>query len=170
MMQASNKRILYYCISLCLLTGVITYILSTRQSHKTCVVDAVKLFDHFNLKKELEGQAKIKLQGLSNQLDSVGNRLKAAEAVKDDTGRIRYMKAYNYLKANLENDYSQSNSEINTEVWKRLNPLVEEWGKKNNYHLIFGANGMGSILYTDDYYDRTDEVIKYVNKRYEEGN
>jgi len=29
---------------------------------------------------------------------------------------------------------------------------------------------MGSVLYNDAYYDLTDDVVKFVNKKYEEGN
>jgi Skp family chaperone for outer membrane proteins len=77
---------------------------------------------------------------------------------------------YNFMKTKLDNDYTQSNRDINEQIWKRLNPLLDEYGKKKKLHLIIGANGMGSVLYNDEYYERTNDVISYINKKYYEGN
>jgi outer membrane protein len=87
---------------------------------------------------------------------------------EDEIKKLAY--AYNNMKNNLENAYRQSNQEINEQVWRRLNPILEEYGKKRGLHLLLGANGMGSVLYNDDYYDMTNDLINYVDKKYEIGN
>lgn len=45
--------------------------------------------------------------------------------------------------------------------------LWKSMAKKRHLHLIIGANGMGSVLYNDDYYDMTNDLINYANKEYE---
>lgn len=169
-MQKKDLRLLVYCFLMCLFTGVTVYWLGKMRSKKTGVVDVVRLFDEYNMKKELEAKAKVKLQTIENEIDTVSNKLKMAHAMNDSQQEKRLYGSYTYLKSNMQDEYRQTNQEINTEVWKRLNPIVEEYGKKMHLHLIIGANGMGSVLYNDDYYDMTDDLIKYVNKKYEAGN
>lgn len=166
-----ERRVLFYCLLMCVATGVLVYWLIANQQKKVAVIDAIKLFDEFNMKKELEEIAKKQLQTESRQLDSITNQLQIARRLNNNNDSLKLL-AYecNRIKAKLDNDYAQSNSEINTQVWKRLNPLLDEYGKKKNLHLIIGANGMGSVLYTDSYFDLTNDAIPYINKRYAEGN
>jgi len=140
------------------------------QQKKIGVVDAVKLFDQFDMKKELEAQEKLKLQSASKQMDSVGNLLQLAKAAKNEAEIKKLSYAYDYMKTALEQEYTAGNRDINAQVWKRLNPALDEFGKKTGMHLIIGANGMGTVLYNDDYFDLTAEAIKYINAKYENGN
>jgi outer membrane protein len=133
-------------------------------------VDTVKLFDQFNMKKELESREKVKLEMLGKQMDSIGNMLKMAQATKNEEDIKKLTYSYSYMKTSLEEEYKQGNHDINEQVWKRLNPALDEYGKKNGLHLIIGANGMGTVLYNEEAFDLTNDVIKYVNKKYEEGN
>jgi len=156
---------------MCVITGLIVFRLAEGHERKIAVVDAVKLFDAYNMKTELEDIAKAQLLAESKQLDSISNALQMVKAMKageEDAKRLEY--SYSYMKSKLDKDYAQSNRDINEKIWKRLNPLLDEYGKKSGLHLIIGANGMGSVLYNDAFYDRTNEVIKFVNKRYAEGN
>lgn len=160
-------KVLLICLLMCVGTGVTTYYAVKRQNKKIAVADAVRLFDQFNMKKEMEASAKVKLDMLNKQADSVGSLLQAARAVHDEEAEKKFTYAYSYFRSSFDEEYTRSNREINEQVWKRLNPTVEEFGRKMQLHVIIGANGMGSVLYNDDYYDVTEELIKYVNARYE---
>lgn len=151
-------------------TGAAVYMLATNNNKKIGVVDAVRLFDQFNMKKELEAKAKVKLQSLGKQMDSVESMLNMAKATKDEDQIKKMSYAYQYTRGAVEAEFKKSNDEINDQVWKRLNMAMDTYGKDKKVHLIIGANGMGSVLYNDDYYDLTDDAIKYVNKKYENGN
>ncbi len=157
-------------ILLCVVTGSIVYIAVEREHKKIGVVDAVKLFNQFHMKKELEEQAKGKLDLISKRADSIGNRLQVVRATKNEQETVQLTNALNYLTQVMEAEYTKSNEEINTQVWKRLNPIISNYGKIKKMHLIVGANGMGSVLYMDDHYDVTDDLVRFVNKKYEEGN
>lgn len=169
-MTRPHFTIITYCIVISVITGFIVYQLTESRYKKIAVADAVQLFNQYDMKKEMEQKEKARLQIISTQVDSIGNKLRMAQAMKNDTSLKNLAQAYSYLKARLQNEYNQSNEEINEQVWKRLNPVLEEYGKKKKYHLIIGANGMGTVLYNDDYYDVTKELIQYANKRYQEGN
>lgn len=48
--------------------------------------------------------------------------------------------------------------------------MLEQYGKERNIRLLVGANGAGTVLYGDKGIDMTDDLIKYLNSKYEKGN
>ena len=142
-----------------------TYLIIRSDQKKTAVVDAVRLFNEYHMKIELEKEAAGRLKFMGGKLDSVEKELRLFKTIEDVPKEM--LEYYQTMKRNLDKDYSESNQMINEQVWKRLNPLVEKFGKEKELHLIIGANGMGTVLYKDAYYDLTDELISYVNKNYE---
>lgn len=170
-MERKELKLLMYCLIMCVTTGAILYKVLNTNKTKIAVVDAVKLFDNYNMKKELEELEKVRLRQESKRLDSLGNACQIAKAISNNEYAIQKLESVQkYAQASIEKEYAQSNQDINEKVWKRLNPLMEEYGKKRGLHLIIGANGMGSVLYNDDYFDLTNDVIGYVNSRYVQGN
>ena len=139
----------------------LVYYASHKEMKKTGVVDAVKLFSSYDMKREMESKEEVRLRYLGHILDSLSKGVKLSPDDKALTS------AAIDAKQRLDEEYRAGNAAINEQVWKRLNPAVDEWGRKNSYHLIIGANGMGSVLYNDSYYDLTDELILYVNKEYQ---
>ncbi len=162
-------RTLVFCVLLNIITGIVVYRIVSHLNKKTAVVDVIQLCDQYNLKKELEAHEKVKLEAINAQLDSIANKFRMAQATKNTEEANKLGNAYGYLKTQLQNEYNQGNKEINEQIWKRLNPILEEYGKRHELHLIIGANGMGTVLYNDEYFDITKDVIKYVNKKYEQG-
>lgn len=148
-----------------LLTSGSVYFLVQQSQKKIAVVDAVKLFNSFTMKKEMETEAGGRLSFYEHKLDSISMQLQAAKNSAEPAEHL--LQNYEQLKAMLDNEYASSNQAINEAVWKRLNPIIDGYGKEKGYHLIIGANGMGSVLYNDNYYDITDQVISHANKVYE---
>lgn len=171
-MTKSELRQISITILACTLTAVILLFIQKRDHKKIAVVDAVKLFNSYKMKIELEGKAAGGLRYLGSQADSLQKELEAKSKIKDvPKAELEGLyKTYMQARGLLEREYEQSNQSINEQVWKRLNPLIDEYGKKEGLRLIIGANGMGSVLYNDDYYDRTKELTDFVNKKYETGN
>lgn len=171
-MTKSELRQIGITILACALTAAILLFIQKRDNKKIAVIDAVKLFNSYKMKMELETRAAGGLRYLGNQADSLQKELEAKSKIKDvPRAELEQLyKVFAQAKSTFEQEYQSSNQSINEQVWKRLNPLIDEYGKSNNYRLIIGANGMGSVLYNDEYYDQTKEVIDFVNKKYEAGN
>jgi len=158
-----------YPLILCILTGIALISLLHHQQRKLAVVDAVRLFNEYKMKLDLEIIERGKLSAYEKQLDSIEASFKVV--VNSDAEEARKLATkYQAMKGNMEQAYAAGNQTINEQVWKRLNPLVEQYGKEQKLHVIVGANGMGSVLYNDDYYDLTDDLINFVNDRYENDN
>ncbi len=52
------------------------------------------------------------------------------------------------------------------EVLNQVNSYVKEYAKKHNYDIVYGTTMSGNILYGKDQYDITDDILKYLNKKY----
>jgi len=170
-MNKSEIRQLVITLTACVLTGITVLCITRHANKKIAVVDAVQLFNAYNMKQELEQRAAAHLELLAHQADSI----KQVLTVKSKTEGVQQAElqalviAFKTAQNQMESEYQESNQSINEQVWKRLNPVVDEFGKKENLRLIIGANGMGSVLYKDEYYDKTAALIEFVNKKYEEG-
>jgi outer membrane protein len=161
-----------FTIILCGITAAALLLNNQRVNKKIAVVDAIKLVNAYKMKVEMEAKSAGALKFLAHRADSLKQDL-IVQSKNKDIPKEKLNELYSALsnaQGQFERTYQQSNQEINEQVWKRLNPLIDEYGKSNGYRLIIGANGMGSVLYNDEYYDRTKEVIDFVNRKYEEGN
>lgn len=147
--------------------GVLYY--HHRKMSQTVVVDVIRVFNEFNLKKDLEKRVDHNILGYRQTLDSLGGLLQYAASRRDEH-RVAYLKeAYIRAEEEFGQNTDSSVNNINEVVWARLNPLIDKFGRQNNYRLIIGANGMGSVLYNVGAIDKTTDLIQFINKEYEQG-
>lgn len=171
-MTRSEIRQILITLIACSITAAAVLFAVRNGNKKIAVVDAIQLFNSYKMKLELEGKAAGRLKFLGQQADSLKNELTTgskAQGVSPERLEELY-RSFNNAKMTFEQEYRESNQTINEQVWKRLNPLIDEYGKEQGLRLMLGANGMGNVLYNDDYYDHTKPLIEFVNKKYENGN
>lgn len=165
-----EKLLIPAVCSIAACTGL--FFIMRQEEKKIAVVDAVKLFNEYKMKVELEGKVSQRLQYIGHVTDSLKTLLQAQSknttVSKEELQKVYAQ--YMQVQSQFDREYEETNSQINEQVWKRLNPLIDEYGKERGLRLVIGANGMGSVLYNDDYYDHTPSLIKYVNEKYEKGN
>jgi outer membrane protein len=70
------------------------------------------------------------------------------------------------LKKNYEEDDYLANEKYRNEINIQINKYVEEYAKENNYDVILGGNGSGNIMYLKNDINITDDVLVYINKKY----
>lgn len=146
-------------------SGIVMYT-DMRRQKKIAVVDAVRLFNGFSMKKDMEKGFELKLKSMATRVDSIAKILKSTDVPKDTNTQRGLYRGYLIAKQELDGEYAETNKYINEMVWKRLNTLIDEYGKNQDLDVIIGANGMGSILYNNNYYDKTDDMIRYANNKY----
>lgn len=129
-------------------------------------IDIGKLVSGYQMKKDLDKQANGDLQRIKSVTDSLKMIKKAALG----TPTPRLDSQLQYVQYAFQQYYEQSNRKISEKIWERLNPLLEQYGKERNIRLLVGANGAGTVLYGDKGIDMTDDLIKYLNSKYEKGN
>jgi outer membrane protein len=162
-----NLNYIIFFIIICLF-GYIIYLHVAL--NKVAVVDIFTLVNEFKMKKDLEDFESKKYVEINNKVDSLNSVI---EKCKKDNNQLLLSKLsgtfYN-LQMTAKQAYDQSTNEINQQIWKRLNPMVDQYGKENGFRIILGGNGMGSILYSAESVNITKELIIYINQKYEKGN
>lgn len=140
------------------------WLLLHMHERKDVYADTIRLFNEYRFKVDLEKASQATLLGLKARLDSAEVMYKLHPADLSAQQQVLQQQQI------LEQGYNTINKEINQKVWERLNPLIHRFGKEHNLDLIIGANGMGTVLYGTDKKDITEELIHYINERYEKGN
>jgi outer membrane protein len=146
---------------------------------KTAYVEIKKVFNSFQMKKELEEKYKQTAMAREKMIDSLSFDLKliskqlneqqiSKEGLNEDLVRTFEFKREEYLK--LKKQYNEDNAALSqkydSQILEQMNQYVIEFGKKNHYDLIFGADGNGSLMHANDAYNISDEVIIYINNKY----
>jgi outer membrane protein len=69
-----------------------------------------------------------------------------------------------------EEQMAAREQELSKNATDKINSFIEEYGKKNEYRLILGANGTGNVMYGTEGDDITDIILTELNTRYKINN
>ncbi|KKP52758.1 MAG: hypothetical protein A2281_16480 [Bacteroidetes bacterium RIFOXYA12_FULL_38_20] len=142
---------------------------------KTAYINISVLYGEFDYKLEMEVKLKNLQANQQNVLDSLKMQMRIASkgAVNENdlsesqlNELKRLQQAYLLKEKQFNEEYSSLSNEYNAQIIKQLNQYVAEYGEENNYDYIFGANNDGSIMYSKESEDITDEVLSYINNKY----
>lgn len=138
-------------------------------------VQNLKLYSEFDLAIELDQQLQEFSKERTRELDSL------MMALENLTNEIEMMNEipvetyqnYNDLKnavmfreKNYEEELISLSQEYDQQIWERLNGYVKDFAEENDYDMILGAAGNGSLMYAKDTLDITDQLIGYCNNQY----
>lgn len=56
---------------------------------------------------------------------------------------------------------------LNSDLVSDMNGFIEGYASKRGYDFILGATNMGNVVYANDAFDISEEIIKALNKRHE---
>lgn len=160
-------------ISLTVMTIVIL-VYHNIAKEKTAFVDSRVLFEEFKMKKELEADYMMIENRRKAILDSIEFGLKRMNPnAYDDNIKQTDPLFYSYLQdyANKKAEFQELNlaltNQYNEQIWKRINTYVKEFGKENGYDYIFGLTDDPIILFSNESKDITQNVVGFINARYE---
>lgn len=158
------------------LTIVVVIFLAFENFNQNKIVFAntQEVYNSFEMKKELEKDYKKVVENRQNILDSLKFNIQTIYNLyqnnsKDKELEIKYATLVNQYKQKnkeIEEDNSALSGQYDRQIWNQLNQYIKDFGKTNNYKIILGAFGNGSLLYMDENDNVTDDIIKYVNLKY----
>ncbi len=135
-------------------------------------VDVAKVFDGYQRTKAsdatLEKKGKEKeseFEGRMNELKKLRQNLELLnnEAREAKTKEIEEKsEELQRFRANTTRDLSRERDKIASELLKEIQKSIEDYAKANGFSLIFDAR---SVLYGQEAYDVTNEVLAMLNKR-----
>lgn len=161
-----KQNILLY-ILLLLVLGLTAWTVHKEFSSKeVAYIDIEKLVNGYNLKKDMEKDAGKSLYVIQHAIDSLEMIRKTINQqgptlIDSQIARARYV---------YDEYYTSSTTKMNKDIWERLNPVIEQYGKERGLKILIGANGSGSLLYADKGRDLTEDLSKYINEKYGKGN
>jgi outer membrane protein len=148
-------------LNLALILALAAYVVISRTPDKRGYVLNQRIFDEFKGKKQLEEKLIQIRRGHETTLDSI---VKLIEANPKNLALVDH---YDSKVQQFRNEYQQLSEKYTADIWKRINGYITDFGKEKNYSFIFGATGEGNLMFADEANNLTDEVIAYINKRYE---
>jgi outer membrane protein len=175
-----KSTILLIGIAVFAVTGFIIALMLWLQQPKTAYVNLAKLYEGFELKKELEKQLTTVQQSRSKILDSLqlnldiqSRALQQLSQTKDkeifDQKASSFEASRNelaYRKRSFDEDNAQLLQQFEQQIWKQINKYVKDYGDSKGYTYILGGDGNGSVMYAGKGQEVTDELIGYVNAQY----
>lgn len=156
------KRVLTVLMPLTvLLLAIGGYFLISQNYAKQAYVINQQLFDGFKGKQQLESKLKALRQSHKSILDSL------ALVIRTDNN-ISLVTHYNRLEEEYTSQEEQMSATYTAEIWKQINQYISSYGKDNGFDFIYGAAGEGTLMYASEANNITEEVILYINQKYED--
>lgn len=143
---------------------------------RTAYILIEDVYNKFQMKNELERDFLKTKQKRQSILDSLALAIRALErklAVQSrkDPDEIE---AFNVKRAEFfdkqrtfEEDNMQLSKQYEQQIFSQISHYLQDYGKEQGYEYIFGNNGDGSLMYAMDSNNITEEVIKYINTKYQ---
>lgn len=144
-------------------------------SLKVAVVQVPKLYSEFQYHKEIKKEMQQKAERLNSQKDSIKflyvtfkEKLNQKEAVSlDDEKRLESLRiTYNDLLNQVQQKLQKESEEYDHQIASQLNDYIKAFAEEKGYDIVYG-HYESNILYAKDHYDVTDQLIEYVNHKYQ---
>ncbi|MEN9875253.1 MAG: hypothetical protein RLZZ529_250 [Bacteroidota bacterium] len=147
---------------------------------KTAYVDTSKLMSEYTEAKDLEAKYKAQAEEKGRLLEAEINRFKQEagnfQAQAQANGQAwAQQKGAELQKREQQLGYAQQqlSQQLQQESGKEMDSLVsgvkkfiKAYGKEKGYSYIFGTGDVASVLYAEDQYDITKELIAALNEKY----
>jgi outer membrane protein len=151
--------ILILLVSFCLIKNF------THTNTKIVYVDNEKLFDNFNMTKELKRSGEKEFNSKKTVTDSLYKKINSSGITLSEKKVL--MQQFIQSKEDLEQFNQNFALEVSTKIWSRIHSYTSEFSKENKYQLIIGSQNKQSVLFADENIDVTNELLIYLNKKYE---
>jgi len=149
-------------------------------STKTAYVDTSKLMIEYIEAKDIEAKYKAKSQEMGRELEAeiakfkveAGNFQKNAQmngqawAQQKGAELQKREQQLQYAEQSIAQQLQQESGVEIDSVVSSVKKFIKSYGKEKGYAYIYGTGDAASILYAEDKYDITNELIKLLNDKY----
>ena len=147
---------------------------------KTAYVDTSKLLDEYTAARDIEEKYKAKSEEMGKELDDAVAKFKAEASSFRSNAQIKGQAWAQQKGAELQQREQQlsmaqqamlrqlqqeSGAEMDTLV-KGIKSFIKDYGKEKGYACIYGTGEAATVLYAQEKYDITPELVKLLNDKY----
>lgn len=146
-------------------------------------VNVDSLLINYNFAKDLnesllrrEESTRATLNQRQNQISSAAqeferklrnNAFLSPERAQQEQERILKMdQEYQQLAERLTQEFMIEQEKLNIQMEDTIKARMVEYNRNRNYEIIFSNRTTSTILYANDKYDITNDVVEYLNSRY----
>jgi outer membrane protein len=115
--------------------------------------------------KELKLSGEKEFNSQKTHLDSLYLKLQSSEISPQEKKIL--MQEFIQKKEELEQFNQIFASEQYSKIWARIKSYTSEFSKENKYKLIIGSENKSNVLFADEDIDVTNDLLTYINKKYE---
>jgi outer membrane protein len=115
--------------------------------------------------KELKNSGEKEFNLQKTRVDSLYTKLQTPGISPSEKKMI--MQQFIQQKEELEQFNQHFATEQSTKIWARIKSYSSEFSKENKYKLIIGSENKINVLFADENIDVTNELLTYINKKYE---
>jgi outer membrane protein len=147
---------------------------------KTAYVDTSKLMSEYTEAKDLQAKYKAKADEKGRLLEAEINRFKQeasnfqsqvqangqAWAQQKSAELQKREQQLSYAQQQLSQELQQESGKENDSMVAGVKKFIKAYGKQKGYSYIFGTGDIASILYAEEKYDITKELITALNDKY----
>ena len=112
-------------------------------------------------RKNITDSLEFDLKALAKQIQAEGQKDKA-KITEFELKKQRYFEK----KKQFDDDNVAVGKQFDEQIIAQLNQYVKDYGEKNGYTYIFGADGSGFLMFSVEKKNITDAVKVYINERY----
>jgi Skp family chaperone for outer membrane proteins len=163
-----------------MLVGAIALVVISLYTYHRCFekkiayIDIPKVFNGFEMKKEMQEKYKKTevtrqrvLDSLSLELQMLSRKLQSDKNNRElmfefDSKREIYFKKQ---RQNEEDNLALS-TQYDKQILGQMSQYMLDYGKANGYDVILGADGQGGLMYADEMLNISDEITEYINDKY----
>lgn len=162
-----NKLNLLIVFNILLLGLLVMYFsfMILEPSKRIVYVDNNKLFEGFNMTKELKRVGEKEFNSRKKSLDSLYSQLQS-QTISEGNKKM-LMQQFIQGKEELEQFNQSFATEESSKIWSRIHGYTVDFSQENKYQLIIGSQNKQAVLFADENVDVTNELITYINKKYE---
>ncbi|MBW1657401.1 OmpH family outer membrane protein [Flavobacterium quisquiliarum] len=147
---------------------------------KTAYVDTSVLMKEYTEAKDLEAKYKAQAEEKGRQLQAEISRFKQDAASFQSQAQAngqawaqqrgaelqKREQQLGYAQQALAQQLQQESGVEMDSLVSGVKKFIKDYGKKNGYSYIYGTGDAATVLYAEDKYDITKEIIKELNEKY----
>jgi outer membrane protein len=149
-------------------------------SSKTAYVDTAKLMSEYTEAKDIEAKYKAKSQEMGKELEAEIARFKTEAASFQKNAQLngqawaqqkgaelqKREQQLQYAEQAMGQQLQQESGVEMDSVVSNVKKFIKSYGKEKGYAYIYGTGDAATILYAEDKYDITKDIIKLLNDKY----
>lgn len=164
-MKKNTQITLITCNVLLISILIFLIINNFSKSPKVVYIDNNQLFNDFYMTKELKRLGEKEFNSKKSNVDFIYGKIQSAQTTASEKKIL--MQEFIQSKEELEQFNQIFASEQSSKIWARIKSYSKEFSEENNYQLLIGSENKTNILFAADEIDVTNDLLKYINKKYE---